>query len=638
MNLSSLSSQLNLSVHELRTKAAAAGFKISPRANKIDNHLAKELTEALGGGKVEAAPVSQGPVKIPEYIKVGDLATTLNQPVTELIKLLVHNGIMATINEEIDHDTAVILAQDLGIEVSSETETTESLNANTVQEILGAEQKENLVSRPPIIAVMGHVDHGKTTLLDAIRKTSVVSDESGGITQHIGAYQIEHQGKLLTFLDTPGHEAFAEMRARGANVTDLIVLVVAADDGVRPQTVEVINRAKFTNTPILVAINKIDKETANPMKVKQELAGLGIVTEEWGGQNVAVELSARDGRGVDSLLDMILLVTEVADLKANPSGKTVGTVIESHTESGKGAVATVVVQNGTLKVGDVVVAGACYGRIKTLEDEHGKRLKNALPSTPVEVSGLSSTPLAGEVLITQDSIDQAKSKADKVAKLSRSHSLKAKRQIQGDVNSKTLNLILKADVAGSLEAIEQSLGKLKNDEVKINLTSKGVGEINESDILLAESTNSTVIAFRTKANPKALNLAKQKKIAIDSYEVIYELIEDVTTAVVKLFTPEYEHATFGNAEVLAVFLTEPDFQIIGGKVLSGEIRKSKSISLWREDREIARGEILDLQESKVATKEVVQGREFGMKIKIRAKVKPGDKLESFEEVLKQKSL
>jgi translation initiation factor IF-2 len=485
---------------------------------------------------------------------------------------------------------------------------------------------------------MGHVDHGKTTLLDALRKTNVVSGESGGITQHIGAYQVIHKDKPITFLDTPGHEAFAEMRARGANVTDLIVLVVAADDGVRPQTVEVINRAKFTNTPILVAINKIDKETANPMKVKQELAGLGIVTEEWGGQTVAVEISAKENKGIDELLDMILLVTEVAELKANPHGKTVGTVIESHTESGKGPVASVVIQNGTLKIGDVVVAGCGYGRVKTLEDEHGKRQKQALPAMPIEVSGFSVAPQAGDILISLENIDEAKSIADRAVKLMRSHSLRAKRQLQGDASSKSLNLIIKADVAGSLEAIEQSLGKLKNDEVKINIASKGVGEINESDILLAESTKSHIVSFRSKTNPKALNLAKQKRVSIENYEIIYELIEDITTAVVKLFTPEYEHATFGKAEVLAIFLTEADFQIIGGKVLSGELRKSKSLALWRGETEVARGDILELQESKVSTKEVLQGREFGMKLKIKAKVKPGDILESFEEVLKQKSL
>jgi translation initiation factor IF-2 len=638
MNLSSLSSQLNISIQDLRNKAAEAGLHISHRANKIDNHLAKALIDKLSSNTVSTAPLPSKEVKIPAFIKVGELAVALNRPVTEIIKILVHNGIMATINEEIDHDTAVIIAQDLGVEVSAESDVAETLGVNTIQDILASEPSEAMVARPPIIAVMGHVDHGKTTLLDALRKTNVVSGESGGITQHIGAYQVIHKDKPITFLDTPGHEAFAEMRARGANVTDLIVLVVAADDGVRPQTVEVINRAKFTNTPILVAINKIDKETANPMKVKQELAGLGIVTEEWGGQTVAVEISAKENKGIDELLDMILLVTEVAELKANPHGKTVGTVIESHTESGKGPVASVVIQNGTLKIGDVVVAGCGYGRVKTLEDEHGKRQKQALPAMPIEVSGFSVAPQAGDILISLENIDEAKSIADRAVKLMRSHSLRAKRQLQGDASSKSLNLIIKADVAGSLEAIEQSLGKLKNDEVKINIASKGVGEINESDILLAESTKSHIVSFRSKTNPKALNLAKQKRVSIENYEIIYELIEDITTAVVKLFTPEYEHATFGKAEVLAIFLTEADFQIIGGKVLSGELRKSKSLALWRGETEVARGDILELQESKVSTKEVLQGREFGMKLKIKAKVKPGDILESFEEVLKQKSL
>ncbi len=638
MNLSSLSSELNMSIPELRQKAAEAGFPIPPRANKLDNVLAKNILVALGSKITEnTAPVELN-VKIPAFIKVGELATLLNKPVTEVIKLLVQNGIMATINEEIDHDTATIIAQEFGVEVSEKEADSPILGANTVTDILSHEESNQLSTRPPIVAVMGHVDHGKTTLLDAIRKTSVVSGESGGITQHIGAYQITHSGKKITFLDTPGHEAFAEMRARGANVTDLIILVVAADDGVRPQTVEVINRAKFTNTPILVAINKIDKETANPMRVKQELANLGVVTEEWGGQTVAVEISARNNQGITELLDMIVLVTDVLELKANAKGQTVGTVIESHTESGKGAVATVIIQNGQLKVGDTVVAGSGFGRVKTLEDENGQKIKIAGPSTPAEVSGFSTAPQAGDILVTKESLEEAKLQADNTAKLMRSHSLTTKRQLQGDALSKSLNLIIKADVAGSLEAIEQSLTKLKNDEVSINLASKGVGEVNESDVLLAESTKSIIIAFRTKANPKALNLAKQKKVIIDTYEVIYELLEDITSAVVKLFSPEYEHATFGKAEILAVFLTEPEFQIIGGKVISGELRKSKQIALWREGVEISRGEVIDLQESKIATKEVAQGREFGMKIKIHAKVKVGDIIESFEEVLKHKSL
>lgn len=642
MNLSSLSSELNLSIQELRAKAAAAGFFISPRANKLDNSLAKQILEKLKQ-QPRTAPTPQPAVntvvELPTFIKVREFALLLNRPVVEVIKVLIQNGVMATINEEIDYDTAAIIAQDLGFEVQAQaTENKASAGLGLLHEILTGEQAKDMSPRPPIVAVMGHVDHGKTTLLDAIRQANVVGGESGGITQHIGAYQVKHNGKLITFLDTPGHEAFSEMRARGANVTDLIVLVVAADDGVRPQTVEVINRAKFSDVPIIVAINKIDKENANPMRVKQELAGLGVVTEDWGGKTIAVEVSAKQRKGIESLLDMILLSAEVENFQANPNGQTVGTVIESHTESGKGPVASVIIQNGTLEVGDIIVAGSGYGRVKSLEDEYGKKVKNAAPSTPVEIAGFSIAPQAGDILRKLDSIEKAKEISDFSLKQQRSHTLRSKKQLQGDMTSKSLNLIIKADVAGSLEAIEQSLGKLKNDEVTLNIISKGVGEVNESDVLLASSSNAAIIAFRSKTNPKAINLAKQKQVSVDTYEVIYELLEDITTAVVKLFTPEYERTSFGKGQILAIFRTEKNQMIIGGKVTSGEIRKNKQVAIWRGETEIGHGEILELQESKIATKEVASGREFGMKIKVANKLQVGDILESYEETLKQKTL
>ncbi len=641
MNLSSLSSQLNLSIPELRTKAAEAGINIPPRANKLDNFIANRILEALSPKKavVPTGPITPTTVHIPPFIKVRDFAELLKKPVIDIIKVLIQNGVMATINEEIDYDTATIIAQDMGFEVLAEEQTNKgSIGTGQLQEILNQETEESLIPRPPIVAVMGHVDHGKTTLLDAIRKTNVVGGESGGITQHIGAYQVKHNDKLITFLDTPGHEAFSEMRARGANVTDIIVLVVAADDGVRPQTVEVINRAKFSEVPIIVAINKVDKENANTMKVKQELANLGVVTEEWGGKTIAVEVSAKNNQGIDQLLDMILLLAEVENYRANPNGRAVGTVIESHTEQGKGAVASVIVQNGTMRVGDIIVAGCGYGRIKSLEDERGRKIRNATPATPVEVAGFSVAPEAGDVIQTLNTIDTAKNLSDFALRQKRSHTLKTKTQLQGDSTSKTVYLIIKADVAGSLEAINQSLAKLKNDEVTINLVSQGVGEVNESDVLLASSSKATIIAFRTKTNPKAINLAKQKQVSIDTYEVIYELLEDITTAVVKLFTPEYEHTTFGKAEILAIFRTEKGEMIIGGKVKEGELRKNKPLAVWREEVNLGKLEILELQEQKVATKEVSSGHEFGMKIKGNLVVKVGDILESFEEVLKQKSL
>ena len=641
MNLSSLSSELNLSVQELRAKAKEKGFFISPRANKIDNFLARKLTEAL---KVVPKPVETGPkvlvkVKLPSFIKVRDFAALLKLPVVDVIKELIKNGIMATINEEVDFDTASIVAGDLGFEVETQTDTEhKEFGLGFLQEVLAAEKEEDLRPRPPIVAIMGHVDHGKTTLLDTIRKTNVVGGESGGITQHIGAYTVKKNGKMVTFLDTPGHEAFSEMRARGANVTDIIVLVIAADDGVRPQTLEVINRAKFTDTPMIVAINKVDKPEANVMRAKQELAGHGVLTEEWGGKVIAVEISAKQNIGIENLLEMILLTAEIENFRANPHGKTVGTIVESRVMHGKGSTATVIVQNGTLKSGDIVVAGGAFGRVRSLEDEHGRKLKDVGPSQPAQISGFSDLPEAGDILQTVATLDEARAIALVAQRKSHSHKLSGKQAIVGDTKNKTLNLILKADVAGSLEAIKQSIAKLKNDEVKINILSEGVAEVNESDVLLADNSKATILAFRSKVNPKAINLAKQKKVTVDSYDVIYELLEDVTTAVIKMFTPELEKIAHGLGTLLAIFRTEKGQMIIGGKVDNGDIKKQSKIAILRDGAEIGRAEILELQHNKVASKAVVAGDEFGMKLKTPVKMLVGDRLESFDEKIKPKTL
>ncbi|MEK7161740.1 MAG: translation initiation factor IF-2 [Patescibacteria group bacterium] len=671
MNLSSLSSELNMSVQDLRARARDKGFFISPRANKIDNFLARKITEALAVKPVvtkPTGPVEKKKVSLPSFVKVRDFAVLLNLPVTTVIKALILNGVMATINQEVDFDTASIIAQDLNFEVESEADqSVQEYGVGFLQEILKAEKEENLKSRPPIVAIMGHVDHGKTTLLDTIRKAKVAEGESGGITQHIGAYQIEvrsksepksrpsdSEGKIphsvrddfttkykvrkITFLDTPGHEAFSEMRARGANVTDIIVLVIAADDGVRPQTLEVINRAKFTGTTMIVAINKIDKPEANVIKAKQELAGQGVLTEEWGGKTIAVEISAKQNMGIDNLLEMILLTAEMENFRANPAGKTIGTIIESKISQGKGATATVIIQNGTLKVGDIIAAGAAFGRIRSLEDETGKKLKEALPSTPVQISGFSEVPQAGDILQTTDNLDAAKQIAVSVQRKNQSHKIASKQGIVGDLENKTLNLIIKTDVGGSLEAIKQSIAKLKNNEVKIGILSEGVGEINESDILLASSSRATVIGFRTKINPKAINLAKQKKVVVDSYDVIYELLEDITSAVIKMFTPELEKISNGKAKVLAIFRTEKGIMIVGGKVEEGELKKNSQIMILRDGVELGLAEIMELQQTKVSSKTVNRNEEFGIKLKTTIKLLEGDVLESFEEKIKQKTL
>ncbi len=643
MDISSLSSQLNISTQDLRAKAKEKGFYISPRANKIDNVLAKQILEALQTTpttKTEPATGStvKKPIKLPAYIKVRDFATLINLPVTDIIKNLIQNGIMATLNEEIDFETASIVAEDLGFTAETQMDNTETeFGMAFLQKVIANEKTETLKARPPIVAIMGHVDHGKTTLLDTLRKTKVAEGESGGITQHIGAYRVKHSGKWITFLDTPGHEAFSEMRARGANVTDIIVLVVSADDGVKPQTLEVINRAKFTDTPLIVAINKIDKPEANIMRVKQELASANILTEEWGGKTIACEISAKQNIGLDHLLEMILLTAELETFKANPEGQTVGTVIESKVMQGKGPTATIIIQNGTLKLGDIVSAGPAYGRIRSLEDEHGKKLKEVLPSMPAQISGLSELPQAGDVIQVFADLDKAKQISIITQKKLKTHKLSA-RKLSGDLTSKTLNLIIKADVAGSLEAIKQSIAKLKNDEVKINILSEGIGEVNESDCLLASSSKATIIAFRTKVNPKAVSLAKIKQVTIDSYDVIYELIEAVTKAVIEMFTPETEKFILGKAKVLAVFMTEKNHMIVGGRVEEGELKKISHITILRDGAELGRAEITELQQNKVASKGVLAGSEFGIKLKTTTKIKVGDVLESFEEKIKTKTL
>lgn len=640
MNLSSLSSQLNMSVQDLRLKAKEKGIFISPKANKVDNFTAKKLTELFAGAvnPIKSADTEPKKIKLPPFIKVRDFSDTLKLPVTEVIKTLIKNGVMATINEEVDFETASIVAQDLGFEVETEADQShKEFGLGFLQEVLSSEKEENLKPRAPIVTIMGHVDHGKTTLLDTIRKTKVAEGESGGITQHIGAYRVKKNDKWITFLDTPGHEAFSEMRARGANVTDIIVLVVAADDGVRPQTLEVINRAKFTSTPMIVAINKVDKPEANVVKVKQELAGQGVLTEEWGGKTIACEISAKQGVGIDNLLEMILLTAELENLQANPLGKTVGTVIESKISQGKGATANIIVQNGTLKVGDIVAAGLAFGRVRSLDDEKGRKLKDAGPSTPVQISGLSETPKAGDVLQVVETLDEARHIAMTAKKKEQGHRM-SRQGIKGDLESKSLNLILKTDVAGSLEAIKQSIAKLKNDEVKISIVGEGIGEINESDVLLAQSTKATVIGFRVKTNSKAEGLARQNKVTIDSYEVIYELLEDITSAVIQMFTPELEKIAFGTAKVLAIFRTEKSQMIIGGRVNTGEIKKNSRIAIFRGEQELGRGEILELQQSKVGAKTAAAGEEFGMKIKAPVKIMENDILESFEEKIKPKTL
>ena len=660
MNISTLSQQLNISVKELRRRMAEAGFKISPRARKIDNVLAKQVLEKLKPSTAsvrEQESVSPRKVKLPSVIAVKDLAAALKLPVTTVIKTLVQNGVMASLNEQVDFDTAAVVASELGFEAEEETQSTSEVG--TVAEIIAKESKENLVPRPPIVAVMGHVDHGKTKLLDAIRKSNVAETEAGAITQHIGAYQVEvpfgagdsktgslsktktdtrKKGKLITFLDTPGHEAFAAMRARGANVTDIIVLVVAADDGVMPQTLEVINRAKITQTPVIVAINKIDKPEANPERVKKQLAEAGMLPEEWGGKTIFVPISAKQNIGIDKLLEMILLTAEVEDFRANPKGEVVGTVIESKLSKTRGSTATIIVQNGTLKVGDVVVVGGAYGKLRMMEDAHGRSVKSAGPSTPVRIFGLSTLPEVGDILRKKGSIQEAQAQAQAVLRSRQAKRLAFKSGIAADALTQQLRLIIKADVQGSLEAIQQELQKLENQDVEIKIISSGVGDINESDVFAAESSKAVLIGFNVKVLPQAAKLARQKKVNIDIYQVIYELTEDITQAVLKLVLPEVEEVLVGRAKVLAVFRTERDQMIIGGVVKKGKMIVDRKVKIFREEKLLGKGKIVELQQNKQPAREVGESSEFGMKISTSVKIQKGDILEIVEERMKEKKL
>jgi translation initiation factor IF-2 len=645
MDISTLSKQLNMSAQELRFKMSRAGFFVSPRANKIDNQLAKQVLNALSD-KPKEAPNAGKPkdIQLPKVLSVKELAARLGLEVTVVIKKLIQNGVLASINEEIDYDTAAIVATDLGFNVSETQEASAKLGLGHVSEVMAAEEqanKDSFVIRPPIVAVMGHVDHGKTTLLDAIRKTKIVDTEAGRITQHIGAYQVEKNGKKITFLDTPGHEAFSAMRARGANVTDIIVLTVAADDGVKPQTIEVINRAKLTGTPLIVAVNKIDRPDANIERVKKELSDFGVLIEEWGGNVPLVKISALTGQGVDELLDLILLQADVLDLKANPNGQTLGTVIEAHVSRTLGPVSTILIQNGTLKLSDIVAVGRAYGKVRSMIEDSGRKTKASGPSMPVQVTGLSDVPMAGDILKTYREVNEAKTAAMQVVKSERAKRLIT--VVDNSLNTKDLNLIIKVDVNGSLEAINEALAKLKNAEVKLNVLEEGVGEINENDVLRAATASAQIIGFHTRVSPQAARLAQSKKVPIQLYDIIYELVEDLTKRVVDMLTPEVLRTDVGRAKILAVFRTEKDRMIVGGTVAEGKIKDGALFEIKRsgadgEDEIVGTGQILELQQNKIKAKEVLKGYEFGTSVKTSARIMDGDVLVVYEESIKKKTL
>ena len=569
-------------------------------------------------------------IKLPETIAVKDLASKMSYTAAEVVKKLFMMGVMATINQEIDFDTAALVASEFGVtceELPPEVDPTE------IPEI--EDDPKTLKLRPPVVTVMGHVDHGKTSLLDCIRNTHVQTHEAGGITQHIGAYQVNCKGKKIVFLDTPGHEAFTAMRARGAQITDIAILVVAADDGVMPQTIEAIHHAKSAGVPIIVAINKIDKPGANPDRVKQELMEQGLVPEEYGGDTIMVPVSAKKQIGIDDLLEMVLLVAEVKELKANPNRDARGVIVEAKLDKGRGPVATVLVQNGTLRIGDSVVCGTTYGKVRAMVNDRGENVKKAGPSVPVEILGLNDVPEAGDILAVLEE-KQARSIAEARIERQRNNLIKSKKvslddlfhQIQeGDI--KDLNIVIKADVQGSVEALSSSLLKLnKNDEVRVSIVHSGVGAVNESDVMLASASNALIIAFNVRPDANARKLADTENIDIRTYRVIYDAINDVKDAMSGMLKPKYKEVIQGRVEIRQVMKFSKAL-VAGSYVLEGKICNNSKIRIIRDNIEIFDGEIDSLRRFKDEVKEVNAGYECGISIVDFRDFKEGDIIEAY---------
>lgn len=618
-----------------KTNKKSGRKKLSKKERKKQYAQEKENQEEKSEKKNEVDDI----IELEEKIIVKDLAEKLDKNPNEIISKLVQLGIMAAINQEIDFETAELIAGEYDIEVSmieseEEVEDPEELLDFEIEE----DDPKDLEFRSPVISVMGHVDHGKTTLLDAIRKTKHVDTEAGGITQHIGASEIKINDQKIVFLDTPGHEAFTSMRARGAKATDIAILVVAADDGVMPQTIEAINHAKAAEIPIIVAINKIDKPGANPERVKQELTEHNVVIEDWGGEVIAVEVSAIVGTGIDQLLETIILVAEMEELKANPNRKALGIVIEANLDKGRGPVATVLVKNGSLNIGDNVVVGLASGKIRAMINDSGKRLKKAGPATAVEVTGLSEVPKAGDKLIVVDDEKmarniaakrQSKIKLDKV-KSDKRVSLEDLYDRMKEGELKELNIIVKADVQGSVEAVRQSLSKLSNEEVIIKPIHGGVGAITETDVMLASASNAIIIGFNVRPTSSATAIAKNEEVDLRTYRIIYKAIEDIEAAMEGMLDPEFKEVDLGKVEVRATFKVPNAGMVAGCYVLEGKITRNSKIRLVRDGIVIHEGDIDSLRRFKDEAKEVVKGFECGVGIDNFNDIKEGDIIEAYE--------
>ncbi len=597
------------------------------------NKSRNEEQEKMRRLQMEVARKAPLTVKIPDEITVGELASRMKKTAGEVIKCLMKNGVMAGINQTIDFDTAEFVATEMGCKV--EKEVTVTIEEQIIDDHV--DTAEELETRAPVVVVMGHVDHGKTSLLDAIRKTSVTAGEAGGITQHIGAYTVDVNGNMVTFLDTPGHAAFTSMRARGAKSTDIAILVVAADDGIMPQTIESINHAKAANVPIIVAINKMDKPTANPDKIKEQLTKYDLIPEEWGGDTVIVPISAKTGMGLDELLEMVILTAEVQELKANPNRRAKGTVIEARLDKTRGPVATLLVQNGTLKQGDIVIAGTAVGRVRVMTNDKGRTVKTAGPSVPVEITGLAEVPTPGDEFnavtderMARELVEQRRqAQKDAAAKLNQKVTLDnlfAKMQ-EGEM--KELNLIVKADVQGSAEAIKASLEKLSNEEVRVRVIHAGVGAINESDILLASTSGAIIVGFNVRPDAAAAASGQRANVDMRFYRVIYDAIDEIEAAMKGMLAPKYEEVVIGHAEVRMTYKVSAIGTIAGCMVKDGKVTRDAQVRILRDNIVIHEGEIGSLQRFKDAVKEVTAGYECGMSVVKYNDIKEGDIFECF---------
>jgi len=607
--------------------------KQQQKNNFKGNKSKNEEQEKMRRLQMEVARKAPTVVKIPDEITVAELASRMKKTVAEVIKCLMKNGVMAAMNQTIDFDTAEFVATELGCKV--EKEITVTIEERIIDDHV--DSAEELETRAPVVVVMGHVDHGKTSTLDAIRKTSVTKGEAGGITQHIGAYTVDVDGQMITFLDTPGHAAFTSMRARGAKSTDIAILVVAADDGIMPQTIESINHAKAAEVPLIVAINKMDKPTANPDKIKEQLTKYDLIPEEWGGDTIIVPISAKTGMGLDDLLEMVLLTAEVQELKANPNRRAKGTVIEARLDKNRGPVATLLVQNGTLKQGDIVIAGTSVGRVRVMTNDKGRTVKTAGPSIPVEITGLAEVPAPGDEFnavtderMARELVEQRKQAAkDAAAKLQQKVTLDNLFSRMQEGEMKTLNLIVKADVQGSAEAVKASLEKISNEEVRVKVIHAGVGAINESDVLLASTSGAIIIGFNVRPDSGAQSSAQRTNVDMRFYRVIYDAIDEIEAAMKGMLAPKFEEVVIGHAEVRMTYKVSAIGTVAGCMVKDGKVTRDAQVRILRDNIVIYEGEIGSLQRFKDAAKEVTAGYECGMTVAGYNDIKEFDIFECF---------